>query len=275
MNMLMRWQELVNNEMFQSIVTTIIKVIIGLFVVWVLFKVINKLSKTIEKRMAKNPKIDATIASFVEPLVRKILKFFIIVCFIGYIGIETSSIAAAIASAGLAVGLALQGALSNFAGGFIILLMRPFKVGDYISSCGESGTVESIQIFYTTLVTPDNKVIKIPNGKIVDSTITNVSSKSTRRVDLTFSISYENDFNKAKELILECIKNTGLSLDKPEPFINVSSHSASSIDIVTRVWVKSSDYWTLYFKLLEDVKVSFDKNGIEIPYTKVDVNIKK
>ena len=135
MNMLMTWQELVNNEMFQSIVTTIIKVIIGLFVVWVLFKVINKLSKTIEKRMAKNPKIDATIASFVEPLVRKILKFFIIVCFIGYIGIETSSIAAAIASAGLAVGLALQGALSNFAGGFIILLMIPFKVGDYISSC--------------------------------------------------------------------------------------------------------------------------------------------
>jgi small conductance mechanosensitive channel len=264
------WQSIVN-----WLTTVGIKIVVGLILVWVSFKIINKVSRKLEKKLIKDPKVDVTIASFLEPMVRKVLKFFILICFIGYIGIETSSIVAAIASAGLTVGLALQGALSNLAGGFIILLMRPFRIGDYITTCGESGTVESIQIFYTTLVTPDNKVIMVPNGKVADGSITNVSVKSTRRVDLTFSISYESDFNKAKELIRECIDKTGLALDDPQPFINVSAHSSSSIDIVTRVWVKSSNYWGLYFKLLEDVKTSFDNNGIEIPYSKVDVNIKK
>ena len=273
MNMLMTWNEMINNELFQSVVSTIIKVVGGLLVLWLLFKIINVVSKKIEKRLDKNPKIDVTVASFVMPLLRKVLKFFVVVCYIGFIGIETSSIAAAVTSAGLAIGLAMQGSLSNFAGGFIILLMRPFNVGDYIETCGESGTVESIQIFYTTLVTPDNKVIKIPNGQVASSTITDYSIKPIRRVDLTFSIAYENDFNKAKDLISKCVEKTGLALKDKDVFINVSSHSSSSIDIVTRVWVKSDDYWTLHFKLLEDVKASFDANGIEIPYSKVDVNV--
>ena len=274
MNMLMTWGDLLNNELFQSIVSTILKVVIGLLLVWVSFKIVNVIFKRIDKRLTANHRVDNTIVSFVVPMLRKVIKFFIFLMFIGFIGIETTSVVAAITSAGLGVGLALQGALSNLAGGFIILFMRPFKVGDYITTCGESGTVESIQIFYTTLVTPDNRVIMVPNGKVADSSITNVSTKSTRRVDLTFSIAYENDFTKAKSLILKCIEDTGLALTNPaDPFVNVISHGTSSIDIVTRIWVKSSDYWTLYFKLLEEVKIAFDNNGIEIPYSKVDVNL--
>ena len=271
----MNWNEIINNPLFQQIVTAIIKLVGGLIVVWVLFKIINALSRKIEKKLLKNEKVDTTIAGFIEPLIRKVLKFFIIVCYIGFVGIETSLIAAAITSAGLALGLALQGSLSNFAGGFIILLMRPFKVGDYIDTGTDSGTVESIQIFYTTLVTPDNKVVKIPNGGLSNSSVTNYSTKNTRRCDLTFSIAYDADVNKAKEIIRKCANKTGLVLDEPAPFINVSAHSASSIDIVSRFWVKSSDYWTLHFNLLESVKTEFDKNCIEIPYNKLDINVKK
>lgn len=266
------------NEFLKGIVnwitTTGIKIVVGSIVVLILFKLINRLSKRIETKMNKNPKIDRTVASFVEPVIRKGLKILIFICFIGYIGIETSSIAAAIASAGLGVGLALQGALSNLAGGFIILCMRPFKVGDYISVCGESGTVESIQIFYTTLVTIDNNVIMVPNGKVADDSITNVSTKPTRRVDMIFSISYENDINKAKMLIKKCVDKVGLTLPNSEVFINIAKHNSNSIDISTRVWVKNEDYWILYFRLLEDVKTAFDENGIEMSYSKVDVNLK-
>ena len=273
MNMLLTWQEIINNELFQSVVTTIIRVVGGLIVLAVVFKIINAVCRKIEKKLNKNPKVDVTVASFVAPLLRKVLKFFVLICYIGFIGIETSSIAAAITSAGLAIGLAMQGSLSNFAGGFIILLMRPFKVGDYIETCGESGTVESIQIFYTTLVTPDNRVIKIPNGQVASSTIEDVSTKETRRVDLTFSIAYENDFNRAKEIIKSCAIKTGLVLPESEIFVNISSHSSSSIDIVSKVWTKSENYWDLYYKMLEDVKSEFDANGIEIPYSKLDVNV--
>ncbi len=274
MNMLMTWKDLLNNSLFQGFVTATLKVVLGLLGVWLLFKITNLVSRKIEKRLTSNERVDNTVVSFLVPMLRKVIKFFVFLMFVGFIGIETTSVVAAITSAGLGVGLALQGALSNLAGGFIILFMRPFKVGDYITTCGESGTVESIQIFYTTLVTPDNRVIMVPNGKVADSSITNVSTKSTRRMDLTFSIAYESDFVKAKELILKCIEKTGLALTEPsEPFVNISSHGSSSIDIATRVWVNSGDYWTLHFKLLEDVKVAFDSNGIEIPYSKVDVNL--
>jgi len=271
----MTWNDIISNPLFQQIVTATIKVVGGLIVVWILFKIINVISRRIEKRLSKNSKVDTTVTGFIAPLVRKVLKFFIVICYIGFVGIETSSIAAAITSAGLALGLALQGSLSNFAGGFVILVMRPFKVGDYIDTGTDSGTVESIQIFYTTLVTPDNRVVKIPNGGLSNTSVTNYSTKNTRRCDLTFSIAYDADVNKAKEIIMECANKTGLVLKDPAPFINVSSHSASSIDIVSRFWVKGSDYWTLHFNLLESVKSEFDKNNIEIPYNKLDINVKK
>jgi len=274
MIILLTWQEITGNELFQSVVASVIKVLGGLFLVWIVFKLINIISRKLESRLSDNVRVDVTIASFITPLLRKILKFFVIICYIGFIGIETSSIAAAITSAGLAIGLALQGSLSNFAGGFIILIMRPFKVGDYITTCGESGTVESIQLFYTTLVTPDNKVIKIPNGELANSSIVDFSSKSIRRVDFTFSISYKNDFDKTKNIIQKCINKIDMVLSKPEkPFIGIINSYTYTIDIVVRVWVKKTDYWSFYFSLLENVKKAFDENGIELPYSKVDVNL--
>lgn len=274
MNILMTWNDLLNNELVQSCITIILKVIFGLIGLFIVFKIINKISKRLEKKLTIKRNVDKTISSFLIPTIRKIVKFFVFLIFVSYIGIETTSLVAAITSAGLGVGLALQGALSNLAGGFIILITRPFKVGDYISACGESGTVESIEFFYTTLVTPDNRVILVPNGQVADSSIINVSTKSTRRVDLSFSIAHESDFIKAKELISECIEKTGLALKNPKPFINIDKHGVNSIDIITKVWVKNSDYWNMYYKLLEDVKIAFDENSIEIPYTKLDINLK-
>lgn len=260
------------DSIFNWMKTTGLKLVIGLVLLFIIFKLINFICSRIRKSLNKHH-VDKTIEVVVLNLVRKGLKIIVFLMFVGFIGIETTSIAALITSAGVGIGLALQGSLSNLAGGLILLLMRPFKIGDYVESNGQGGTVEDIKLFYTYLITPDNKVVMIPNGNVANGTIINYSQKDTRRVDLTFSIAYENDFGKAKELILECIKNTGLQLENPEPFINVVSHGASSIDIVTRVWCKSVDYWTVYFKLLEDVKVSFDKNGISIPYPQVDVHI--
>ena len=204
----------------------------------------------------------------------KVLKFFIIVCYIGFIGVETSSIAAAITSAGLAIGLALQGSLSNFAGGFIILLMRPFKVGDYIQTCDQSGFVENIEIFYTTLVTIDNQVIKIPNGQVASSTIIDDNTKSTRRVNLVFSIGHNNEYSKVKEVICECVEKTGLKLKNTDVFINIVGYNLTSVDITVRVWSKTKDYWDLYFTLQEGIKVAFDKKGILMPSSKVEVKLK-
>lgn len=269
----MTWSEILNSDIVQNISNTLIKVISGVVVVWLLFKFINIVTKKIEKKLDNNPKVDTTIVKFLSPLISKILKFFIVVCYIGFIGIETSSIAAAITSAGLAIGLALQGSLSNFAGGFIIMLMRPFKVGDYIETCGESGVVENIQVFYTTLVTIDNRVIKIPNGQVASSTIIDDNTKSTRRVNLVFSIGYGNDYNKVKKIIRECVENTGLKLKNSEVFINVVATNLTSIDITVRVWCKTKDYWDLYFMLLENMKISFDNNKIIMPYNKLDVNL--
>ena len=194
--------------------------------------------------------------------------------YVEYLGIETSSIAAAITSVGLAIGLAMQGALSNFAGGFIILLMRPFKVGDYIYTCGEEGSVESIQIFYTTLVTIDNRVIKIPNGEVANSSIIDASTKKIRRIDLTFCVSYKSNIGIAKKSIKESIDKVGGYLNDPiPPFINIGICNGGAIELFVRVWVKTKDYWDIYFKLLEEVKLNFNKVGIEQPYSKLDLNL--
>lgn len=254
--------------------TTGIKVVLGLIVLLILFKLINVLAKKIQKILEKKH-VDKTAEMVILNVIRTGFKIVVLCAFLGYIGIETTSLAALIASLGVGLGLALQGALSNLAGSIILILMRPFKVGDYVETNGQGGTVEDIKLFYTHIVTPDNKVVMIPNGSVANGTIVNYSSKDTRRIDLTFSIAYEDDFEKAKQIILDCIKNIGLPLENPAPFVNVCNHGASSIDIVTRVWAKSSDYWTIYFKLLEDVKKEFDKNGISIPYPQMDVHLKK
>ena len=261
------------SNVFESIIVTVLKIVIGLLLVWFLFKVVNLICKKVENKLNKNAKIDPTIASFLVPTIRKASKIFILVIFVGFIGIETSSIAAAITSIGLAIGLAMQGTLSNFAGGIMILLLRPFKVGDYINTCSKSGTVESIQLFYTTLVTIDNVVIKIPNGELLNNTIENMSTKKLRRLDMVFSISYNNDLLLVKDIIKTNIIKSHMVLENKGIFINVYGSNETSVEIISRAWVKNEDYWDLYYFLLEEVRKGFVENNIEMPtssvYTKI------
>ena len=204
------------------------------------------------------------------------LKIVIVVCVVGYLGIDTSGITALITSLGVCAGLAVNGALANLAGGVLILFTRPFKVDDYIEVAGEgiSGTVEDIQIVCTKLRTPDNKVIYIPNGSMSNSNIINYSEKDTRRVDFTFSISYENDFAKARAIVKAICESHSLVLDDPAVVVRMSEHGQSGINITARAWVKNADYWTVRFDILEAVKDAFDKNGITIPYNQIDVHVK-
>lgn len=251
-----------------------VKLLIGVIVLLVAFWIINLISKSFKKRMTKKNR-DKTITSVVYNVMRKGGKFLVFLAFLGYVGIDTAGIGTIIASLGVGVSLAVQGSLSNLAGGLIILVMRPFKIGDFIVAQGESGTVEEIKIFYTYLVTGDNRVIMIPNGALANGNIINVSMKDLRRVDFEFGISYDADYNKAKAVITDVITSHELVLTDPAPLVRVTSHGDSSINIVTRAWVKSSDYWTVYFDTMEAIKTKFDENNIEIPYNTLDINVKQ
>lgn len=251
-----------------------VKLLIGLVVLFIVFKIINIIAKKFKKTMlAKNR--DKTITMVVYSIIRKGLKIIAFLAFLGYVGIDTAGIGTIIASAGVAVGLALQGSLSNLAGGIVILLMRPFKIGDYISAQGESGTVEEIKLFYSYLITPDNKVVMIPNGVLANGSIINYSTKELRRVDFEFSISYDEDFEKAKKVIWDVIGSIENILTDPAPFVRVVSHGESTINIVTRVWTKNENYWDVYFDMMEAIKQSFDNAKIEIPFNQLDVHIKE
>lgn len=250
-----------------------VKLIIGTIILIVFFKIINIIAYKFKKTMEKNNK-DKTITRVTFTVVKKGGKLLVFLCYLGFIGIDTAGIGTVIASLGVGIGLAVQGSLSNLAGGLIILLMRPFKIGDYIEAQGESGTVEDIQIFYTYIITPDNKVILIPNGTLANGNIRNFSMKEFRRVDFEFSISYEEDFEKVKKVIFDVIENTEHILMDPQPFVKIKAYGDSSINITTRVWTKNENYWIVYFDMIESIKQNFDKYNIEIPYKQIDVNIK-
>jgi len=267
------WQAL-GNHIVQWATTVGVKLIIGLVLLFILFKVTNFLAKRLRKRMVKRG-VDKTITSVVYQVITIGFKIVWILLFLGLIGVQTASIGSMIASVGVAIGLAIQGSLSNLAGGIMIVVTRPFKVGDFIQAQGQSGTVEDIRFFYTHLVTPDNKSILIPNGILSSGVIVNVNAKPERRVDEVFSISYDADYSKAVRLITKVINDNQLVLKNHDIFVRMSAHSESSIDITTRVWVKSEDYWAVHFYLLEEVKKAFDKANIEIPYNKLDVNLIK
>lgn len=266
-------------ELLNSIVTWLttegVKLVIGLVILFIGFKVANFISNKVRKRMEKK-NADKTITRVVFKLIRWVIKVFIFLVFLGYVGIDTAGIGTAIASCGVAVGLALQGSLGNLAGGIIILIMRPFKIGDYIEAQGEGGTVEDIKLFYTYLVTPDNKVAMVPNGVLANGNIVNYSAKELRRVDFEFAIAYAEDHERAKRAILEVIESNSLILTEPAlPFVRVVNHGDSAIGIATRVWVKSENYWTVYFDMMEAIKAKFDAENIEIPFNQLDVNIKE
>lgn len=253
--------------------TTGVKLVIGIIMLyfgWKLSKkIVNIMNKALEKR-----NVDITVSSFLDTFVEIVLKAIVVLIFMQYVGIETAGLAAVVASAGVAIGLALQGSLSNFAGGVVILLIRPFNVGEYIEGSGHSGTVEKIGMFYTSMTTIDNKLILIPNGNLANGSIVNYSAKELRRVDLTFGVGYEQDVLKVKRILSNIIDSHELILKTPEPFIALSAHGDSAVNFVVRVWCNNSDYWKIHFDLLEQVKLKFDEENINIPYPQIDIHLK-
>lgn len=255
-------------------VNSLFKLLVVLILLYIGFKVINKLSKKFRVILTKK-NVDNTLSSFLEAFTNISLKIILGIFLLSYLGFDVASLAAILASAGLAVGLALQGSLSNFAGGVIILILRPFKLDDYIEGAGYSGTVDKITVFYTHLTTPDNKEILIPNGKIANESIVNYSSKKLRRVDLNFGVGYEEDILKVKKILSEIIDTNNLILQIPSPFVSLNSQGDSSLNFIVRVWCKNSDYWNVYFDILEKVTLRFGKENINIPFPQMDVHLKK
>lgn len=264
------------NTVLSWCLNTGIKIIIALLILIISFRIINVVSRKIEKKLNSKDKLDKTLVRVLEYIGKIGAKIIVVICLVGYLGIDTSGLTALVTSLGVCAGLAVNGALSNLAGGVLIIFTRPFKVDDYIEVEGSSisGTVEDIQIVCTKLRTPDNKVIYVPNGNLSNSNIINYSEKATRRIGFTFAIAYENDFEKAKAIIMDICSSHELVLTDPAPFVRVSEHGQNSINITARVWVKSEDYWTVHFDILEAVKKSFDENGISIPYNQLDVHVK-
>ena len=235
-----------------------------------------KVSKGIRKWIRKSPKlgeVDPGVRSFSASFAGIVLNILIFLSVAMILGIPTTSFITALASCGVAIGLALQGALSNFAGGLMILIFKPFKVGDYISTPDASGTVTSISSVYTVLTTPDNKVITVPNGTLTNSVVQNASANDTRRVDVAFNVSYDTDDEKVKNILGGVVKANEKIFSDPEPFIRLTKHGDNALEYTVRVWCNASDYWEIYFYLIERAKKEFDSNGITIPYPQMDVHI--
>ena len=236
---------------------------------WVIKIVKKMMLKSMERHHA-----DPTLGSFLISLVSALLIFFLIISIVGILGINTSSLVALLASAGLAIGMALSGTLQNFAGGVMIMFFKPFRVGDYILAQGYEGTVKEIRIFNTYLKTRDNKIVILPNGPLSTGSITNYSTLSTRRVDWTFSIAYGDDYDKAKAVLTRLCNEDHRILKSPEPFIELGQLNNSSVDITVRVWTKSADYWDVFFAMNERVYKNFAKEGLNIPFPQMDVHMK-
>ena len=224
-------------------------------------------------KMLQNRNVDASIQSFLKSIVNITLLVMLFLAVIGKLGIELTSFAALLASVGVAVGMALSGNLSNFAGGVIILVFRPYKVGDYIeASTGASGKVTDIQIFHTVLTTSDNKVVFVPNGSMSNAVVTNYNRKETRRLQFTFGVEYGTDFEFAKSVLLEIINKDSRILKDPEPFIAVSELADSSVNIIVRVWVNSDDYWNVNFDMNKSVYATFNEKGISFPFPQLTIH---
>ncbi|MEA1915656.1 MAG: mechanosensitive ion channel [Campylobacterota bacterium] len=216
--------------------------------------------------------MDATLSNFLCDVAYGLMLIFVVLAALGQVGVETTSFIAILGAAGLAIGLAFQGALSNIGAGVMIIFFRPFKIGDFVEAGGTTGVVEDINVFNTVLKTGDNKVIIVGNSNIISGNITNYSAKDTRRVDLTFGIGYDDDLKLAKQTLIDIINADERVLKDPEPFVAVSELADSSVNFVVRAWVKSGDYWGVYFDTLETVKTTFDDKGISIPYPQMDVH---
>ena len=256
----------------QYLVPFAIKLVIAIIVL-IIGRWLIKIAKKWMANGIMSRKGDPTLHKFLSNLISFILNFILIIFIISILGVNTSSLVALLASAGLAIGMALSGTLQNFAGGVVIMLFRPFKVGDFISAQGQEGVVKEIQIFNTIVLTMDNKVIHIPNGILSTGVMTVFTKEETRRVDWTVSISYGDDYDKAKALLLKLCNEDPRILKTPEPFVEIGLLNNSSVDIKMRVWVKSADYWPVFFSMNEKVYKSLPKEGLTFPFPQVDVHM--
>lgn len=249
-----------------SVVAALLMLIVGLFVIGLIMRFV--------KRMMKNRDIDDTLRKFLGNLIGWSLRILLFIMVISKLGVETTSFAAVIAAAGLAIGLGLQGSLSNFAGGVLIMIFKPFKVGDLIEVQGELGEVKEIQIFTTTLVTPDSKTAIIPNGALSNGNIVNYSGQGEIRVDLIIGIGYGEDIAKAREALLKVMQDDDKVLNDPAPSVSVSELADSAVNLAVRPYTTVADYWDVYFGILEKGKLALDAAHIEIPFPQRDVHIK-
>jgi len=241
--------------------------------VFVLGRWIARLLAGVAGRLMERAGLDAMLSGFVCSILNALLLLMVIIAALDQLGVDTTSFIALIGAAGLAVGLALQGSLQNFASGVLLIIFRPFKVGDFIEAAGVSGVVEEIGIFSTRMKTGDNREIIVPNGSIYAGTITNNSARDTRRIDLVFGIGYDDDLKQAKGIIQRLVEADERILSEPKPLIAVAELADASVNFVVRPWVKSGDYWAVRFSLIENVKLAFDKAGISIPYPQMDVHV--
>lgn len=250
-----------------------VKLLAALVVLVVALKIIGSIKKFI-KKSPKLDKLDPSLRSFLSSFASIGLYILLVVIIAGMIGIPATSFITILASCGVAIGLALQGSLSNFAGGLMILLFKPFKVGDFIEASGETGTVTEITVVYTVLLTVDNKRITIPNGTLTNSVIENYSAEELRRVDLSFNTAVDCDMDKVKGIIEELAAAHPLVLAEPAPFVRLSAHSDSALTYTVRVWCKNEHYWDVHFDLNESVEKSFGQNNIAVPYPQMDIHVK-
>jgi small conductance mechanosensitive channel len=249
--------------------------IVFALVIFIIGKIVAKCIVSVTKKVLAKAKMDEILINFVSSILNTVLLLFIIVAALDQLGVDTTSLIALLGAAGLAVGLALQGSLQNFAAGVMLIIFRPFKAGDFVEAGGISGVVENINIFSSTFRTGDNREVILPNGAIYGGTITNYSARDTRRIDMVFGIGYGDDIRKAKEVIKDILNKDSRILKEPAPLIAVGELADSSVNFNVRPWVKSGDYWPVKFDITEEVKLTFDAKGISFPYPQMDVHMDK
>lgn len=267
-----RFQQYINDHI-PDVISFGMRMVLAIIVFIIGKKLIDIIRKIVRRSLEKST-VDKGVEQFTDSLLKCVLYFILIISLVKQFGVDTTSLAALLASGGVALGLALQGSLSNFAGGVLILLLKPFVVGDYIieDAHGNEGTVKEIQIFYTKLATIDNKTIVIPNGSLSNTSLTNVTAKDERRLDIIVGIAYDSDLKKAKQLIETILREDEKILQEEQIVVYVDNLGESSVDIGLRAWVRTDEYWTTRWRVLEEIKLTFDREGIDIPFPQVTVH---
>ncbi|WP_113907199.1 mechanosensitive ion channel family protein [Aliidiomarina celeris] len=267
-------QDIMNwlGENQEAILLMITKIAIALAIIIAGFIIARTVSKTMIKRLDKS-KVDNAVVSFLAAIVRTVIIVAALLMALSHVGIQTTSFIAILGAAGLAIGLALQGSLSNFASGVLIMIYRPFKSGDYVDAGGIAGSVERIELFTTVLKTPDAKLVIVPNSQITGSAITNFSEEPIRRVDMVIGVSYNANLQKTKQVLMDVISSDPRMLQDPAPRVSVTELADSSVNFIVRPWVKSEDYWPMYWDSMERIKDALDAAGIEIPFPQMDVHL--